>query len=253
MSGKQERERRREERLAAESRAGSSERRTRLMQMAAAAAFLVVIAVVVLIVVNANSGDGGGDTNLEGVSEVNQELSGIPQRGMVLGDPAAPVELVEFGDLQCPACKAYAEEVLPQVIEGPVAQGQSTLAFRNFTIIGPESVPAGAAALAAGEQGRGWHFIEIFYKNQGKENDGYITDEFVTSVAEAAGVEDIAQWNEDRAKLKSEVERTTAEAQRLGLGGTPSFAIKGPATNGKLEVIDAGSGEELENAISAAS
>ena len=54
--------------------------------------------------------------------------------------------------------------------------------------------PAGAAALAAGEQGAGWNYLELFYRNQGEENSGYATDEFLTAVAKAAGVKNIATW-----------------------------------------------------------
>lgn len=254
MSNKREREKRREERLRQESRADAVDRRTRLLRMGAGAAFLVLAAVVVLIVVSSSSDGGGGDASLEGVAEIERELSGIPQNGMVLGDPGAAVEVIEYGDLQCPACKAYSEEVLPTVIEGQVKRGRAKIAFRNFTIIGPESVDAGTAALAAGAQGRGWSFVDLFYKNQGAENDGYVTDEFLTEVVEAAGVEDVARWNRERnsSKLESEVEDTTAEAQRLGLEGTPSFAIEGPRTDG-MEILDVDSASDLEAAIESAS
>lgn len=256
MSNKREREKRREERLAAESKVDSGDRRSKILQLGAGVAFAAVVVLLIVIVVTASSGgDGGGDTNLENVSEVNNSLEGIPQSGLVLGDPNAPVELVEFGDLQCPFCKAASEDALPQVIEGAVEQGQARLVFRNFAIIGAESIPAGAAAVAAGMQGRGWNFLEIFYRNQGKENAGYIDDAFLTAVAEAAGVEDIQKWNKDRngSKAKGEVEAATAEAQRLGFNGTPSYAVKGPSTNGLEALGSLTSGGQMEEAIAAAS
>lgn len=64
----------------------------------------------------------------------------------------AEMTLIEFGDLQCPVCKAYSEEVIPQIISGPVRDGEAKIEFRNFTIISQQSVPAGTAAVAAGEQ-----------------------------------------------------------------------------------------------------
>lgn len=254
MSNKREREKRREARMAEESKADSSDQRKKILQMGAGAVFLVVVVIAVLIVVASSGSDGGDASNIKDADVVNQELSGIPQQGMVLGDPSAPVEVIEYGDLQCPACKAYAEEMLPQVIEGPVKQGQAKIAFKNFTIIGPESTPAGVAALAAGEQNKGWNFVDIFYKNQGKENGGYVTDDFVTAIAEAAGVADIAKFKKDldNAKFEREVEKTSAEAQRQGFTGTPSFLIKGPSTNG-LELLEFTSPQELEDAIDAAS
>jgi len=231
----------------------SANRRAKLLQMAAGAAFLALAVVVVLIVVNASGGGDGGDANLEGAGEVNRSLRGIPQEGMLLGDPGAPVELVEFGDLQCPYCAAYAEEVLPPIIENQVKKGQVKIDFRNFTIIGPESADAAAAALAAGTQGRGWNFVELLYRNQGGENTGYAGDEtFLEAVAEGAGVEDLAGWNEDRADLADAVEEINAEARQLGLEGTPTFAIKGPQTDG-LEVIGTpDSASALEAAIQGA-
>jgi protein-disulfide isomerase len=210
------------------------DRRAKLMQVAAGAIFLAIAAVVVLIVVNA-SGEGG-DTNLEGSSEVSRELRGIPQEGMALGDPAAPVELIEFGDLQCPVCAGYAEEILPPIIAGQVRRGEVKIDFRNFVIIGPQSLDAGAAALAAGAQGRGWNYAELFYRNQGGENSGFADDAFLEAVAKDAGVENIARWQADRAKFVTKVEETSAEAQQLGVQGTPTFAVRGPETDG-IEVI----------------
>ncbi len=254
MSGKQERERRRQERLAAETKVDTQDRRKKLLQIGAGAAFLAVVIVAVLIVV-ASSGDDGGDaSNIKDASLVNQELSGLEQNGLVVGDPQAPVELVEFGDLQCPVCKAASEEALPALFEGAVAEGKAKISFRNFVIISEESEPAGAAAIAAGNQGRGWNFIEIFYRNQGAERSGYITDDFLTAVAEAAGVKDIAKWDEDRnsAKVKNEVKESHEEALSIGIEGTPTFMVKGPNTNGLELVGTATTPDPLEEAIEAA-
>jgi protein-disulfide isomerase len=229
------------------------EHRQRLLRMAAGAAFLVLAVVLVLIVVNSSGGSGGDATDIQGAKEVDAALAGIPQDGLVLGDPKAPVELVEFGDLQCPVCAGFAKEILPPIIENQVKNGEVKIDFRNLTIISEESIPAGAAALAAGEQGRGWNYLELFYENQGEERSGYVTDEFMEAVAKAAGVKDLAKWNQDREKMTGEVEKTTAEAARLGYDATPSFAVKGPGTKG-LELL--GTPETtgaLEEAIAAAS
>jgi protein-disulfide isomerase len=228
------------------------ERRQRLLQVAAGAGFLVLAVVLVLIVVNSSNGSGG-DTTIDDATEVNRSLAGIPQTEMVLGDSTAPVELIEFGDLQCPVCAGFAKEILPPIIEDQVKKGQVKLDFRNLVIIGEESIPAGAAALAAGEQGRGWNYLEIFYRNQGAERSGYVTDEFMEAVAKAAGVKDLNKWNLDRKKLTGTVEATTAEAQQLGYEGTPSFAIKGPGTK-DLELLGTPqSTGALEEAIDKAS
>jgi protein-disulfide isomerase len=254
MSAGKDRERRREERLAAEGQAEGQERRKILLKLASAAVFLAIVAVVVLIVINGN--ESGGDAgNLSGVAEVNRALSGIPQNGMALGEPKAPVKLVEFGDLKCPVCASFSEEIIPPVIDSKVRGGAAQIEFRNFTIIDPDqSVTAGAAALAAGEQARGWNFLEIFYRNQGVETAPYANDEFLTAVARAAGVPDMARWNRERkgSKLVGEVKKTTAEAEGLNFTGTPSFAVEG--RSGKLETLGfPESPGELESAIDSAS
>ncbi len=230
------------------------ERRRRVVQLGSAAAFLAVVVVAVLIVIGQSQTEGG-DTDLEGAGAVRQELAGIPQQGLTLGDPDAPVRLVEFGDLQCPVCKGFSEEVIPEVIDSRVRSGAAKIEFRNFTIISEESVPAAAAAIAAGEQGRGWEFIELFYRNQGIERSGYVTDEFLAEVARGAGVPDIERWDSDREsrRVLDAVSQQTAEAEQLGLGGTPSFAVEGPATKGLKALDFLESAAEIEAAIDAAS
>jgi protein-disulfide isomerase len=163
------------------------------------------------------------------------------------------VELVEFGDLQCPICAGYAKDILPPVMETRVREGEVKIAFRNLTILGEESVVAGAAALAAGAQGHGWSFVEIFYRNQAEEESGYADDAaFLEAIARAAGVQNLAKWQRDRRQMTQKVEETTEEAHGLGFSGTPSFAIQGPQT-GKIQPLGSpGSTESLESAIDAA-
>ncbi|HKT84063.1 MAG TPA: thioredoxin domain-containing protein [Solirubrobacterales bacterium] len=252
MSGKRDREARREERLREGEGAAATERRQRMIKLASAIGFLALAVVAVLIVVSQSDGGGGGDAeNISGAAEVNAELQGIPQKDMVLGSESAKATLVEFADLQCPFCKGFAEEILPAVIDGKVRDGEARIEYRNFTIIGPESTPAGAAAIAAGKQGRGWNFVKLFYRNQGAEGTSYVTDEFLTAIARAARVPDIARWNRDR-KSKSvldEVSKTTAEAEGLGFHGTPSFAVEGAATQGLEPLGTPSSSGDLESAL----
>lgn len=255
MSGKSSREARREERLQAESEGDREDRRKRLLQIGSAAVFLVIVAVAVAVVITQSSSDGG-DTELENVAAVEEELRRLPQSGLTLGEADAPVTLFEFGDLQCPVCKSYAEEIVPEVIDSKVRSGEAKIEFRNFTIIGDESIDAGAAAVAAGQQGRGWNFIELFYANQGIEASGYVTDDFLTEVARGAGVPDIARWNRERkdeAGALREVQRSTEEARKLGLTGTPSFAVAGPGSDGMEVLGTPGDAGTLERAIEEAS
>jgi protein-disulfide isomerase len=253
MSGQRDREARREK-AQDEEQADAAERRQTLIRLASATAFLAVVAVAVLIVVSQSQSNGGDSSNIEAAPEVERELAGIPQKHLTLGEPSAPVTVLEFGDLQCPVCKGYSEDVLPQVIENQVRSGAARLDFRNFPIIGPESMTAAAAAIAAGEQGRGWNFVELFYRNQGSENSGYVTDEFLTAVARAVGMPDIVEWDRERKSkaVLAEVEETTDEARGLGFTGTPSFALKRGTQSPPQALGTPSSADALEAAISQA-
>jgi protein-disulfide isomerase len=223
-----------------------------MLQLAAGGVFLAIIVVVVIIIVAGSGSSSGGDAkNVSHTTEVEKMLTGIPQQKLVLGKASAPTTLIMYGDLQCPICKQYIEEILPEVIATDVKKGEVKLVYRDFIIICEESIPAGEAALAAGEQGKGWSFVQLFYRNQGEERSGYVTEEFIESIAEGAGVADMGKFNEERksGKFKKQVEETTSQAGKLGFTGTPSFAVEGPNSNG-LELLGTpGSTEAIEEAI----
>ncbi len=229
-----ERERLRSQRRAAESQDAAAEHaRKRRIQYLTLAAFGAVAVIVALIVIS-QSGGGSDDSsppaNVAGVAKVDAELKGIPQTGQVLGDPAAPVSVIEYGDPQCSACKFFSDSVSAQVISSEVRPGNAKYEFRPFLIIGPDSKPAMKAALAAGEQNRLWQFMQLFYLNQGGENSGYVTDSFLTSLAKGAGVPDIDKWNQDRndPKWDATIQQGSSEADSLGFTGTPSILVQGP-------------------------
>lgn len=238
----------REKRLKAEAAAKGSDRRKNLGKIIGLAAFLAVVAVVVVVVVVAggdDSGSGGG-----GNKDWEQQLAGLTQSGNTLGDPDAPVTLVEFGDLQCPVCKQYADEILPDVITGPVKNGTANFEFENWAILGPDSSLAAKAALAAGQQDLMWSFIEAFYANQGLENSGYVNDEFLTDIAEKAGIPDLDKWNEDREDPAAEeaLARIDGDATDNGFSGTPSFAFR-EADGSLTPIADSQTSEALIKAI----
>ena len=237
----------REKRLAAEKQAKGQDTRQNAVKAIAAVAFLAVIVVIVVIVV-AVSG-GGGDDGTKSSGEIEKLFAGIPQDGITLGEPGAKATLVEFGDLQCPACKDFADNGLPVLIKDEIRPGRAKIEFLNWPILGPDSTIAGKAALAASLQGRYWQFLEYFYANQGAEGTGYITDEFLTDIAEQAGVPDIDKWNEDRnlPRWEDEIVRNDEQAVDLGFTGTPSFALRKP--DGSLEPIQGSSIDDLKKAI----
>lgn len=216
--------------------------RRRLRQIASGIAFLAVCAIAVLIVLNQAGGSSGGDTDLEGVAMVRQQLRGIPQHGTVLGDRDAKVDVIEYGDLQCPVCMAFSEDAGPDLIDHVVRDGAATYELRLWPVIGKpphaQSVEAAKAALAASEQDRYWNYVELFYRNQGAEESGYVTDAFLTAIARGAGVPDVGRWNRDRRSDRYDgvLAETDADAAGLGFTGTPSFVVEGPGGRRTLTV-----------------
>jgi len=234
-SRKEQKEQLRAQRLEKEQQEQAEARRKRLIQYGALAGLLAIVVVAALIIASQNnssdsSGAGAGG-DVADVSLVDNQLNGIQQSGLVLGDPKSKVSVVEFGDLQCPVCKEFSFQVAPDIISQIVRKGEANYEFRPWDIIGPQSPIASRAAYAAGEQGRGWNFIELFYRNQGEENSGYVTDSFLTSIAKGAGVKDIDKWNTDRgdnSKWDPLLQKNDTEAKSLGFSGTPSILVEGP-------------------------
>ena len=234
--------------MSPEAPTGGRPRSTQLIVLAVLGAVLLIAIAIVASQSGSDdeepSAPSGGDEPVEVAA-----VEGLPQSGDTLGEPEAPVTIVEFGDLQCPFCGQFGRNEIPKLIEGPVKAGEAKLQFRNWAILGPDSETAAAAALAAGEQDRMWNFVEAFYANQGEENSGYVTDEFLRQIAESAGVPDLERWESDRdlARWNAQLKEIDTQATDLGFNGTPSFALEGP--QGTTPLPDASTADQIEQAL----
>jgi protein-disulfide isomerase len=247
MSSRQEQKARaRAEREARErAQARAEQRRRRLLQLGGVLAVAAAI-VVVLVLVSQGGKDGKNASSggaLTGVSDVRAMLGGVPQQGTRLGDPKAPMVLTEFADLQCPFCRDYALEVLPQVVEHYVRTGKLRLELRLRSFIGDDSVTAARAAAVAATRNRLWNFAELFYRNQGTENTGYVTDAFLSRIATAVGVPGslVTAARTQTPALERPLQTAESEAEAAGQSSTPSFLIGPKAGTGKplaLSAID---------------
>lgn len=244
MSKESKKERLRRERLEAERQARSAEQRSKVMKLVGAIGVAALLLIAVLIVVS-QSGSSERETSTDDL------LGGLQQEGTVLGDPAAETVLVEFGDLQCPHCRDFSQDVMPEIIEGPVRDGTVRVEFRNWPILGAGSVFAAQGALAAAEQGRYWEFIDVFFAEPGRQ----VNINTLREVAEEAGVPDLEQWQadtEDTARWEDQIIATNREARDLNFSGTPAFALQ--VGDGDLQAIEMpASAEDVEAAVKEAS
>ncbi len=152
-----------------------------------------------------------------------------------------------------PRLQGVQRQVDPELLAGPVTGRRRPDRVQELHHHRPAVVDAAKAALAASEQGRYWQFIETFYANQGTENSGYVTDEFLTNVAKAAGVKDIDAWNTSRNsdKWTKQLQAIQKEASEKGFSSTPSLLVEGP---GGTQVVGAApSTGQVEDAIQKAS
>ena len=155
------------------------------------------------------------------------DLTGIPQAGRVLGSPDADVTLVEWADPQCPACRSYTEEFFPTVVDEYVRPGTVNTEFRGFPFIGDDSVKAYRFLLAAGEQNKLWDLQEALYRNQGGENDGWVTDDLIRELATEIDGLDVDQVFivAERDDIVAEADGASAAAQAAGIQGTPTLQV----------------------------
>jgi protein-disulfide isomerase len=220
----------REARLIAEAQArAASARRGRLRTLAATG--LVALVLVALAVGMSSRGstpaNAASGAALRGAAASAQLFAGIPQKGITLGRPTAPVRMVEFADLQCPYCDEYALQALPTLVNRYVRTGEVQMQFENLSFIGPGSVAAGRAAAAAAEQNKLWNFIDLLYLNQGEENTGYVTPSYLRRLLTAVPGLDVpsALRASGTAAAAGALTLATRVAAEDGVEGTPTFLI----------------------------
>jgi protein-disulfide isomerase len=238
-SRKEQREQARAEREAREAaERAKAQRKKRMLQLGGALTAAAVIVVIAIVISSGGSSNKGGSAKgpAVGKSQTAQLLDGIPQSGITLGNPKAPVTLTEFADLQCPFCKEYTLKTFPTIVAKYVRSGKVKMVFRNYAFISGDSLIAARAAEAAGKQNKLWNFIDVFYNNQGEEKTGYVTDPFLTKIADGAGV-DAQKMLADR--KDPSIDTAIAEAQQIaqqaGVNSTPTFLIqKGNAAPKKV-------------------
>lgn len=197
-------------------------------------ALLVAVAIIVaaLLVVLSQIGGGGGSGG-----DVGELYAGIPQKGTTLGDGDAPVTLYLYEDFQCPFCGQFDREMFPDLLDDYVRDGEVKVVAETMAFLGPDSVTAARAAFAAGEQDRYWPYHTLLFENQGEENSGYVTDDFLRGLAEDTPGLDVKKWEDARAgeSFTRELEAVQAKAQSEGVNSTPTLIFEGPGGQVKID------------------
>tara|TARA_Y100000590_G_scaffold253013_1_gene284212 strand:- start:257 stop:1075 length:819 start_codon:yes stop_codon:yes gene_type:complete len=144
----------------------------------------------------------------------------------ILGNPDAPITLIEFGDYQCHFCNVYYHNTEHQIFENYVMTGKINVIFKDYTIIGPDSVVAAHGAHCAGEQEMYWEFHNTLYDNWNGEESGWASQENIIRFAQENNL-NINQFIDcnNESKYQKLITNSNSDAQSLGITGTPAFFI----------------------------
>lgn len=161
------------------------------------------------------------------------DLTGV---GHDVGDPAAPIVMVELSDFGCPYCAQHARETFPAIERDFIATGRVLYKHVPFVMgMFPNGDRAARAAECAGAQGRFWPMHDSVYARQADWKRGSAPDAVLTGIARAV-VPNVQQWatcyvgDGQRARTQA----ANAAAQRLGVRATPTFFINGQLVEGAL-------------------
>jgi protein-disulfide isomerase len=219
--------------------------RRRLYVAVGAAAALLAAALIGFSVLSRDDSESAPPPAAVDARETVRLFAGIPQDGIALGRPDAPVTLVEFADFQCPFCATFARDALPEIVRKYVRTGKVRIEYRALAFIGSDSDAAREMALTAGQQDRFWQFAHLLFENQGAENSGWVTEERLQAIASAVPGLDVQRALAERTAgaVANEAEEAEHHAGQVGISGTPAFLAGrtgGQLTRVELESLDAG-------------
>jgi protein-disulfide isomerase len=183
------------------------------------------------------TGTGSAPEKAPGAAATQRLFRGIPQTLNVLGNPKAPVTMIEFADLQCPFCREYAVSALPSIVDEYVRPGKVKLVFTGLAFIGPDSETALRATYAAGLQGKLWNYLDLLYRNQGPENSGWVTEGLLRTVGQSIPGLDVNAMLAARSsqEIDNAIAVSAQQRQSAKVNSTPTFFAG--KTGGTLQQI----------------
>ncbi len=162
----------------------------------------------------------------------------IPSYAGFLGSQSAGVNIIEFGDYQCPVCASFFVDSEQQMMNEYVNANKARFYFLDLSFLGPDSITLSQGSWCANEQGKYYEYHDYVYGHQGRENSGWATpDKVKAMVANIPGL-DTSAFNSclNSNKYTSRLNELTQLGQTSGVTGTPTFYI-GNSEKGYVQVV----------------
>ncbi len=174
-----------------------------------------------------------------------------------LGDPDAPVTLVEFSDYLCPYCGRHFAQTTPQLIDRYIRTGEINLVFHDFPLaeLHPTAPSGHAAALCISEQGAAlfWTYHDALFGRQAAWSSVPDNRDFLAAVAGEIGADlDAYQTCVDSGRTVPMVDERVSEGRAAGFSGTPSFQVVDNRTDDVHNIVGARSLETFVSVLDAA-
>ena len=165
------------------------------------------------------------EMNSIGPTEITMETF-VENGSPVLGNPNASITLVEFGDYQCHYCHVFFESIEGKIMKKYIETGKVKMIFKDYNIIGKDSVKASQGAHCANDQGLFWEYHDILYSNWTGENNGWASGANLANYAQDIGLE-MNQWTDcmSQQKHSKTILDSNEDAKKLQLTGTPAFFV----------------------------
>ena len=154
----------------------------------------------------------------------------------ILGDPGAPITIIEFGDYQCHQCYNWFHNTKPEITSEYIDTGKANLIFVDLAFLGQDSPKAAQATYCAEDQGMYWEYHDTLYSSQESKIDGgWANNERLKAFAFSLGLDmDLFESCLDSEKYSKRVEYNIQQAVSHGIKGTPGFFIVGPDGQQKI-------------------
>jgi len=144
----------------------------------------------------------------------------------ILGNPNAPITMVEFGDYQCTFCSKFFHETENSIITNYIKTGKVKILFKDYIILGQDSINAANAAHCANDQKLFWEYHSILYNNWAGENTGWADLAHLHEFANTLGLDmDVFSTCMSDLKWNELVNLSSKDGQKLGVSGTPTFFV----------------------------